>query len=242
MSAPAYDVAIVGAGPNGLTAAAYLSRAGARVVLLERRFERGGTFATDDYSTPFQYNLAQFELPLGEGLRPYADLDLSSLGIRFVEPELPFSARIGSDDSELVVGRGGAGLGAEIEGALAAAVDAVAPLLYSPPVSIDELDAGLELADATPRSLAMRAEDPRAAVIVRYACALAGFLDGDAPLGPVGAFALASLFSPAIVVGGTKNLANGLARVAAARGARCLTSRPVSRVERNGDGFVVHAD
>ena len=60
--------------------------------MVERRFERGGTFATDDYSTPFQYNIAQFELPLGEALLPYGDLDLHSQGVRFVEPELPFSA------------------------------------------------------------------------------------------------------------------------------------------------------
>lgn len=53
-----FDVAIVGGGPNGLTAAAYLALAGAEVAVLEQRFERGGTMTSDDYSTPFTYNQA----------------------------------------------------------------------------------------------------------------------------------------------------------------------------------------
>ena len=89
--------------------------------MLERRFERGGTFATDDYSTPFQYNLAQFELPLGEELPPYRDLGLRSQGVRFLEPRLPFAA------ADLVIGRGGQGLGGEVERMFSEASDAVAP-------------------------------------------------------------------------------------------------------------------
>jgi phytoene dehydrogenase-like protein len=229
MGADRYDVAIAGAGPNGLTAAAYLARAGARVVLLERRFERGGTFATDDYSTPFQYNLAQFELPLGEELRPYRELDLCSEGVRFVEPRLPFAC------GGLVIGRGGRGLGDEVERLLAEASGAFAPLLYRPP----DHAPSIALADVTPAGLAGSVDDPRAGVVLRYACGMAGFLDGYVPLGPVGAFAVARLFSPSIVVGGTKNLANGLFRVAARAGARGFVSAEVARVERDGDGFLL---
>jgi phytoene dehydrogenase-like protein len=229
MGADGYDVAIVGAGPNGLTAAAYLARAGARVVLLERRFERGGTFATDDFSTPFQYNLAQFELPLGEELRPYRDLDLRSEGVRFVEPRFPFAA------GDLVIGRGGQGLGGEVERVLSEASEAVAPLLYRPPANAPSV----ALADVTPAGLAESVDDPRAGVVLRYACGLAGFLDGDVPLGPMGAFAVARLFCPSIVVGGTKNLANGLFRVAVGAGARGFVSAEVVNVERAGDGFLL---
>jgi phytoene dehydrogenase-like protein len=93
------------------------------------------------------------------------------------------------------------------------------------------------LADVTPMALAESVDDPRAGVVLRYACGLAGFLDGDAPLGLIGAFAVARLFMPAIVVGGTKNLANGLFRVAASAGARGLVSAEVTKVDRDRDGL-----
>jgi phytoene dehydrogenase-like protein len=59
------------------------------------------------------------------------------------------------------------------------------------------------------------------------------------PLGPAGAFAVARLFSPSIVVGGTKNLANGLFRVAASAGARGFVSAEVVHIDRDGDGCLV---
>ena len=43
-----YDVIIIGAGPNGLLAASYLSKAGLKVLALERRYELGGGLATEE--------------------------------------------------------------------------------------------------------------------------------------------------------------------------------------------------
>lgn len=230
-----YDVAIVGGGPNGLTAAAYLARAGARVVVLEGRFERGGTLASDDYSTPFTYNLAQFLLPVGAEAPPYLDLELERHAVTFITPPVAFATTI--DGETLTVGRGGEGLGTELEAMLAEAADAVAPLLYQPAAKAEAaLGDGPRLASLTPDALSAMAGDERGAVILRYACALAGFA-GDAPLGPIGSFCLARLFEPTLAAGGSKSVANGLFRAAARAGARCLVSTRVVALEPAGESW-----
>src|SRR5215469_12776341 len=108
-----HEIAIIGAGPNGLTAAAYLVLSGADVVVLEQRFERGGTLASDDYSTPFTYNQAQAALPLGTGNPVVAGLGLASQGVAFIEPEV--ALEVITADGDHVIGRGGARLGQTVQ-------------------------------------------------------------------------------------------------------------------------------
>jgi phytoene dehydrogenase-like protein len=47
-----FDVVIIGAGPNGLIAGAYLAKAGLSVAVVERRFEAGGGLATEENLYP----------------------------------------------------------------------------------------------------------------------------------------------------------------------------------------------
>ena len=49
----AYDILIIGAGHNGLTAAAYLARQGKKVLVLERRAIVGGTVVTESFGDGF---------------------------------------------------------------------------------------------------------------------------------------------------------------------------------------------
>jgi phytoene dehydrogenase-like protein len=79
-----FDVAIIGAGHNGLTSAAYLADAGLRVVVLERNGVVGGAAVTEEFAPGFSNSVASYTVSL---LNPkvIADLDLHRHGLEIVE-------------------------------------------------------------------------------------------------------------------------------------------------------------
>lgn len=55
-----WDAVVVGGGHNGLTAAAYLARAGLQVAVLERRHVLGGAAVTEEVIPGFKFSRASY--------------------------------------------------------------------------------------------------------------------------------------------------------------------------------------
>ena len=77
----AYDVIVIGAGVNGLTAAAYLARAGRRVLVLERGTRVGGTASIEEFHPGFHARACRDHLGWIPS-RLWRDLRLNSAGLR----------------------------------------------------------------------------------------------------------------------------------------------------------------
>lgn len=86
-AADTYDAIVLGGGPNGLICAAYLAKAGRRVLLLERRHETGGGLNTDEYHG-FRFNLHAIYHMMAELMPAHRDLGLADLGVRYLYPEV----------------------------------------------------------------------------------------------------------------------------------------------------------
>ena len=89
-----YDAIIIGAGHNGLVAAAYLAKAGKKVLVLERRPFAGGTLALENFGEGFDVD------PVWPGgtLRPDIIKDLK-LTLPRASERPPFISLLGNGDS-----------------------------------------------------------------------------------------------------------------------------------------------
>lgn len=91
-----YDAIVIGGGHNGLTCAAYLSRAGRKTLVLERRHVLGGAAVTEEVFPGYKFSVCSYVVSL---LRPeiIRDLELPSHGLELLPLDGTFTPMLNGD-------------------------------------------------------------------------------------------------------------------------------------------------
>lgn len=86
------DAVVVGAGPNGLTAAVELARRGLSVAVFEARDAVGGGARTEELTLPgFRHDPCSAAHPLGISSPAFRDMPLERYGLEWLHAELPMA-------------------------------------------------------------------------------------------------------------------------------------------------------
>ena len=88
-----YDAVIIGGGPNGLVAGAYLARAGMKVCVLEKKMEMGGGLQSEEVNYGGIYhNTHAIFMPMMDYAPAVKDLEMKTKHrINFIVPEVQMS-------------------------------------------------------------------------------------------------------------------------------------------------------
>ncbi|MGO8673838.1 MAG: phytoene desaturase family protein [Capsulimonadaceae bacterium] len=87
-----YDAVVVGAGPNGLAAGAFLARRGASVLVVEAAGTVGGGCRTQELTLPgLRHDVCAAIHPLGAGSPYLRTLPLEQHGLSWVHPPIPLA-------------------------------------------------------------------------------------------------------------------------------------------------------
>jgi phytoene dehydrogenase-like protein len=258
-----YDFIVIGAGHNGLACAAYLAKAGAKVLVLERNPRVGGSCHTGEATLPgFRHNICSMvhtHIPLSP---VYRDLELERHGVKYVYPD-QLRGTIFPDHKCLVMYRDTARMAAEI--ARFSQRDAKTftqlvadygefidstylSLMYSPPLPPSLQTAELEKSEEGRALMQWQASTPvqlldelfeNEQVKVHFLARLTvlGFAPDQFGQGWIMLFRILKAEAP-ICVGGSQQLAEGMRRVVEGAGGVVKTGLSVRRILVNGNQAV----
>lgn len=95
-----HRVNVIGSGPNGLSAAITLARAGARVTVWEGCDQPGGAVRTETATLPgFRHDIGSAVYPMAVASPFFQSLSLQDHGLRWIEPDVPLAHPLPNGDA-----------------------------------------------------------------------------------------------------------------------------------------------
>jgi len=255
-----FDFIVIGAGHNGLACAAYLAKAGANVLVVERSPRVGGGCHTEEATLPgFRHNICSVVHTNIPTSPVYRDLELERHGVRYVYPQ-HLRGTIFPDHRSIVMYREPERMAAEL--GRFSARDARSytqlvedygefiestylPLMYSPPLPPSLQSAQLEKSEEGRALLQWQASTPvqlldelfeNEAVKVHFLSRLTvlGFAPDQFGQGWICLFRILKAEAP-ICVGGSEQLARGLRTAFESHGGVVRTGVEVKRIRMQGN-------
>ena len=251
-----WDAVVIGGGPNGLITAAYLAKAGAKVAVIERRYEVGGGLATEEILFPCYYsNMHAIYHMMVEFMPLIQDFDLDRHALTWIKPNLQTAMVFGDGSSVLLTRmiedtvdsfhkyshKDAVAYGKLMRDWKRMVTDIIAPATYLPPtpsvdliVALQRTEVGRELLEVNERSpydlITSHFEDDRIRALLLYCTCMWGLDPKETGIGLFVPLLLTRAFSKAYCYGGSHKLAGALSREIIRNGGMILEASQANKI------------
>jgi len=251
-----FDVVIIGGGPNGLIAGAYLASAGLSVAVCERRFEAGGGLATEENLFPcYSSNPHVLYHMMVDYMPAIRDFDLDGRALTWIRPNAQ-TGMVFEDGSSLMLTRQASDTKDSIskysfeDAATFGKVrrewrrlvdEIVGPGTYLPPMPPVEMTMAMERTELGRRMLEIGDASPleyitgtfkheKVQTLMLYAACMWGLDPHETGLGFMVPLMLDRAMNKCYCYGGSHKFGGALARQVVKNGGLILEAAPVERI------------